>query len=107
MSQLHRRLDHDFAIWSRQLNYSLFGNERGAHTQSRRVSWSNEPYDYRQSRRHENAFVKYNQASRPKWNGRAYDQREIDLWQLRMIETDAFGAADYADEPINGGIGHL
>lgn len=106
MSQFHRHLDHDFRVWSAQLNYSLFGNERGVDTPSRRVSWSREPYDYRQSRRHAHAFAKYNAAMRPKWYGREYDQRTIDMWWLRMLETDAYGAADYANEPINGGIGH-
>ena len=107
MSQLRRHLDHDFRVWSAQLNYSLFGNERGADVSRPRQICNSEPYDYRQSRRHSNAFVKYNAACRPMWNRREFDQRQIDLYWLRMQETDAFGCADYANEPIKGGIGYL
>ena len=39
MSQLHRQLDHDFIIWSRQLNYSLFGNEAGRTVAKRKQYW--------------------------------------------------------------------
>ena len=107
MSQLHRRTDHNFRVWSEQLNYSLFGNGRGEDVSRPRSNWCSETYDYRQSRRHINAYVKYCDEWRKREYKREYDPHKLAALELRMIETDAFGCADYANEPIKGGIGHL
>lgn len=44
MSQLHRQLDHDFRVWSQQLNYSLFGNCAGRTVDTRRNFGGGEEY---------------------------------------------------------------
>ena len=103
----HRQLDHEWQTARKETNYALFGNERGDVVASRNLNWGIPPYDYRQEKRHTNAYVKYCDEWRKREYGREYDAHKLAALELRMVETDAFGCADYATEPIKGGIGHL
>jgi len=87
MTIYHRHLDHAWQTTSRQINYSLFGNERGLDVPSKSPNWGGAPTkEENRAERWRIRFICHDVSRRR--GLRYFDQRKMDEAWLRYKELE-------------------